>query len=113
MVNNLGKVAEEKTQEYMKSLGIKILESNYSSSIGEIDIIGLLDEIIIFTEVKFRNTDFYGDPSEFVNQWQMRRIIKTAEIYILTKGYIEFQPRFDVSAVYGDGRLEYYENAFP
>ncbi len=112
-MNNFGKYGEDRAVQYMESLGYRILDRNYSCFIGEIDVIAGYEDLIIFTEVKYRASDDYGDPSEFVFPSKIKRIIRTAEVYIKERNLFHLQPRFDVCSVYKGGHVEYYDNAFP
>ena len=50
--------------DYLKKQGVRILEMNYRTSRGEIDIIGKEKDTICFIEVKYRNSTRYGTPQE-------------------------------------------------
>ena len=109
---NSGKFGEEVTVKYLKDHGYEILERNFHSRWGEIDIIAKDGECVVFCEVKTRKSISYGRPSEYVTKNKMEKIIKTAMVYIGDK---EEEMRFDVSEVYieKDGyKINYIENAF-
>ena len=113
-MNNLGKKAEKLSTEYLQNKGYKIIQSNFESSFGEIDIICKIDKILVFVEVKARSTTDFGYPREFVNLSKQRKIIKTAEYFLYLNDYHNFQPRFDVIEVYlnDNNRINHIENAF-
>lgn len=111
---NSGDFGERLAREYMEGLGYKILAQNYTKTIGEIDIIATKDDIIIFTEVKTRKNIDFGSPRDFVNPNKIRRILKTAEIYMLENDLFDYQPRFDVcEVILEEDQINYLENAFP
>jgi len=79
---------------------------------GEIDLIGVDGDYLVFFEVKYRAGDSKGMASEAVNFAKMRQISKVAERYLYTHGlYSERAVRFDVIAIDGD-EIEWYKNAF-
>ena len=91
----------------------KIIEQNYRCRLGEIDIIAMKDDILVFVEVKQRKNSDFGNPSDFVDFRKQRKIRKTAEIYLL-KNKIKPVCRFDVIEVLGEKNFEitHIKNAF-
>ena len=90
-----GKLGEQYAADMLKKQGYTILTSNYSSRYGEIDIIASIGEFLAFIEVKTRNKSCNYAPCEAVDINKMRRITKTALIY-LQEHSVNLQPRFDV-----------------
>ncbi len=81
----LGKIGEDLAVSLLYAEGYAILDRNFRSHFGEIDIVCEKDETVYFTEVKTRTCDRFGDPDEAVNEMKQRRIKKTAEYYIMKK----------------------------
>lgn len=110
-----GKIGEHYTAEYLKEMGYELLELNFKSRFGEIDIIARNEKYLAFVEVKTRRTDGLTHPFEAITPGKRVKIIKTAQFYLLHHP-TELQPRFDAAAVFTqDGelqKLEYLENAF-
>ena len=80
--------------------------------IGEIDIIAKKDNVIIFIEVKARESVKFGHPREAVNFYKQQKIRKVATSYLKFKGlYDKVNVRFDVIDVVGTS-LTHIENAF-
>ena len=105
-----GKTGEDIICEYMEKRGMKILERNFHSRWGEIDIIAKDGECTVFCEVKSRKSTLYGLPCEAVTASKMKKIIKTAMVYLENR---ECEMRFDVGEVYlKDNKVNYIENAF-
>lgn len=69
-----GKKQEAIAQNFLKKKGYKILESNFSTKIGEIDIVANDKNVIVFVEVKYRTTDGFGLPREAVNRKLDRQV---------------------------------------
>lgn len=93
-----GKTGEEKAVEFLKNNGYKIIERNYRTKIGEIDIIAKHKKEIVFIEVKTRSSDDFGMPEESVNERKLKRIEKVAEIYLKSKK-INLPYRFEVLTI--------------
>ena len=110
-----GKLGEDIALEFLTKKGYKLIERNYYSRFGEIDIIMKNDRYIIFVEVKLRKNNKYGTPAEFVTAKKQQKIIITAEDGLL-KNKTELQPRFDVIEIYmpKDNKvsINHIENAF-
>lgn len=109
-----GLEGEEKAARYLKKQGYKIIEKNFQTRFGEIDIIAEDKKYIVFVEVKARGEKSIAEPKEFVDLRKQRKIITTAEIY-LAENPTEKQPRFDVVEVKkenGKTVINHIENAF-
>ncbi len=96
-INNttLGKFGEDYAEQQMKKTEYKILDRNYRTKFGEIDIIAQKKNEIIFVEVKTRKAAPFVSGSYAVNIKKQRRIIKSAFVYI-SERHCDLQPRFDV-----------------
>ena len=81
----LGTVYEQLSVNLLKQKGYIILECNYRCMIGEVDIIALDKQTVVFIEVKYRKNYGSGYPEEAVSRKKMRRICKTADWYCLEK----------------------------
>lgn len=114
--NNLekGLKGEKIACNYLIDNGYSILERNYKFKTGEIDIIALKENIIIFVEVKARSSTYYGYPYEAVNRKKQEKIIKTAMHYVKLHNIRDIQFRFDVIEVYlsKGNKVNHYTNAF-
>ncbi len=94
---------EERAAEYLEAQGFRIIQKNFSSRFGEIDLVAREGRYLVFIEVKYRATARGGHPLEAVDAGKRRRIRKTADFYCLRYGYGEDTPcRFDVVGVLGD-----------
>lgn len=84
---NTGDSGEDFAAAMLINNGFNILERNYSTKAGEIDIIATKDGIIHFIEVKTRNGNMYGSPAEAVTTSKQRHIRKAAELYLQSRRY--------------------------
>jgi len=84
---------------YLKKIGYVILEKNYRSRYGEIDIIAEDRESLCFVEVKSRKNTHYALPEEYVDKRKQKRLLKTSMIYLSDRGKSDIDRRFDVVLV--------------
>ncbi|MBE0598161.1 MAG: YraN family protein [Desulfuromonadales bacterium] len=111
----LGRWGEEAAARYLHQLGMKILERNFRTPVGELDIIARHGRTLVFVEVKTRRTDAFGPPQAAVGPTKQRQIVRAAQWYLVGGAGRGLQPRFDVIAVRpgGEGALvEHIPNAF-
>lgn len=98
----VGKFGETVVQDYLIQNNYEIIEGNFNTRAGEIDIIArdIKKNEIVFIEVKTRNSNLYGTPAEAVNETKRNHIIKTAR-YFLHRYHLEEEfVRMDVVEVY-------------
>ena len=90
---------ERQAAEYLEQKGYQILERNFCSYFGEIDIIARQGSYLVFVEVKYRAGTAMGEPQEAVDVRKQRKISRTASYYCMTHRIPQDQPcRFDVAA---------------
>lgn len=109
-----GNLGEKIAEKYLTSKGYRVLEKNYRIKTGEIDLIALKNNLLVFVEVKARTGLSYGYPYEAVHRQKQRKIIKTALYYMKSKNMNLYQPRFDIVEVYLGNKkgVNHIENAF-
>ena len=104
--------------DFLKKKGYRILESNFRSKLGEIDIIAERDATLVFLEVKSRADSKYGHPFHAVTPAKQRKIIQVAQTYLTKHRLLDTPARFDVVGVTVDSddsksfQIELLENAF-
>lgn len=106
-----GNLGEDIAADYLKKAGYTILKRNYKNDYGEIDIIALGEEYLIFVEVKMRTSTQFGLPAEAVTKAKMRKISQVAGGYIASKQLFDMPVRFDVIEVLGT-EVNHIKNAF-
>ncbi|MBA6152099.1 YraN family protein [Gelidibacter maritimus] len=112
--NELGKIGEKLAAEYLLSKGYEIVRKNYYYQKAEIDIIAKHNNIMVCVEVKTRNSDFFGDPQDFVTPSKIKLLVKAMDAFIVEND-IELESRFDIIAILKNKtkeELTHYENAF-
>lgn len=91
-----GDLYEAKALKFLENRGYVLLEKNFWSRHGEIDIIVKKDKVTIFVEVKYRKNDIFGSGIDSVNVRKQRRIYLTAMRYIQEKNLKDAEFRFDL-----------------
>ena len=110
--HTVGKAGEDIACKYLEANGYEILKRNYRAAHGEIDIIAVKGRHLAIVEVKTRSSVKFGFASEAVNYDKQKRIIRAANVFIMSfDDYDEIS--FDVCEVYtSDRSINYIENAF-
>ncbi len=107
-----GTVYENKAVLFLQEKGFQILERNFYTRFGEIDIIAMDRDYLVFVEVKYRKDQKKGDPAEAVTVYKQRRIRRVAEHYLYSRPYGGDVPcRFDVVSVLG-AEVSWIKDAF-
>lgn len=99
-----GKIGEQIALQILRKKGYKVLQRNFRSKFGEIDIIAQDSNTLVFVEVKTRWSRKFGYPEEAVTPWKLRSIIKTGDYYKLTHPNTPALVRIDVVAIDIEGR---------
>jgi putative endonuclease len=96
----LGQWGEELAAGYLASQGYKIVERNWRSRAGELDIIAEAEGVLIFVEVRTRrSTARFGTPAESVDARKQRQVREIAQLYLHMTRKHEVRCRFDVVAI--------------
>ncbi|MGV6828839.1 MAG: YraN family protein [Flavobacteriales bacterium] len=113
--NELGKIGEQLATDFLIKKGYSILERNYFFDKAEIDIIAQkTSETLVVVEVKTRNSDFFGDPQEFVTPAKIKRLVKATNEYVIQNN-LDVEVRFDIIAILKNKKqekIEHFINAF-
>jgi len=108
----LGARKEDMAVKFLEDSGYQIIEKNFYSKIGEIDIIARDGNYFCFIEVKYRSQKRYGYPQEAVTPAKQNKIIRTALYYMMKKHLPENTAfRFDVVVILADD-ITVIKNAF-
>ena len=103
---NLGNMGEKIACEYLEKNSFQILTRNYYRRVGEIDIIALDDNVLIFVEVKTRSNSWYGLPEEAITPWKIRKIARVGDYYKLLHPELPEQLRIDAVCIdYNETRV--------
>jgi putative endonuclease len=110
-----GEWGEDLALRYMTRRGYELVERNYRTRHGEIDLILRQESVLVFVEVKLRRGTGFGDPLEAVTPRKQRILRSLAEQY-LSDHDLEFDTlRFDVVGILAQHkrvRIHHVEDAF-
>ena len=111
----IGQKGENLAVEYLQKLGYKVLERNYRCKLGEVDIIALNNDTLVFIEVRTRSSLDFGLPQESINRRKRHQISKVALEFMLRKKMKNIPARFDVVAISlepGKEKVDHIKDAF-
>jgi putative endonuclease len=77
----LGKLGEDLAARFLKKQGYKIIERNFSSRYGEIDIVAQERRTLVFIEVKTRYSKEFGLPEESITPWKIKSLKRGIDFY--------------------------------
>lgn len=91
-----GDQAEALTADYLERNGLRILERNYRVRGGELDLIALDGETLVFVEVRYRKSARFGGAAASIDARKQQRLIHAAQVYLLKHPRLANRPcRFD------------------
>ena len=112
----LGQRGEALAARYLRRRGYKILARTHRLFPGELDLVALDRDTVVFVEVKTRRSADAGHPAEAVTPAKQRRLTRLAVTFLKRHGLLERPARFDVVAITwperGRPTIEHFENAF-
>lgn len=93
-----GQQAEDIALSYLTEQGLNLVERNFRSRQGEIDLIMRDGSTLVFIEVRYRRSNRFGSPQESVTRTKQYRLLATAAFYLKRYRY-DGPTRFDVAAL--------------
>jgi len=98
--NEVARRGEDAAAAFVERVGMTVVERNWRCAAGEIDIVALDGEDLVFVEVKTRRSERAGSAEEAVSTTKQRRLARLADEYIRATGTDSIaQVRFDVVAI--------------
>jgi putative endonuclease len=110
-----GKTGEQLAYVCLRKNGYRIVARNYRKHYGEIDLIGWDKSVLVFIEVKLRNSSDHGLPQDAVNLTKRRQISRVAKEYRRRHHLHDINYRFDIVSIQGNPgkeRIEILKDAF-
>ena len=101
---SIGNLGEEAAVKAIKKQGYKVIERNYRTKMGEIDIIAKDGEYTCFIEVRLRKNNNFGSPADTIDVRKQQKLIKTAKYYAVTKKIYDTPMRFDAVLINADAK---------
>jgi len=113
---SVGNWGEKIAAEKLRNNGYDILEQNFRTPYGELDLVARKENTVIFVEVKTRTSGSFGLPEDAVSKRKREHILQSIDHYILEHPDIECDWRVDVIAIQGkpdssDVEVIWFENA--
>jgi putative endonuclease len=113
---NLGKWGENRASRYLESNHYEILAHNVRTPYGELDIVAMKDDVVVFVEVKTRSTKSYGFPEDSVTPTKKEHLMNAAQSFLVDHPELGTSWQIDVVSVRKLGRqkieITHFENAF-
>lgn len=115
MAISIGQQAEQFAKQFLKNQGLRFLEANFNSRMGEIDLIMHDADTTVFVEVRYRKNSMFGSALETITAKKQRKIRLTAESYLAKHKLKNVACRFDTVGLCGNidsPTIEWIKNAF-
>jgi len=106
---DLGRKGEHLAKEHLEKAGYEILDENWTHGKLEIDLIAYKNKVMIFTEVKTRTGNWFGEPEDFVDVRKQKLLAEAADEYIYLMNH-QGEVRFDIISVLFDKQTNYTIN---
>jgi len=109
-----GNEAEDQACQFLIQKGLTLLQRNFATKLGEVDLIMQDNDVLVFVEVRYRKNRDFGGAALSVTPKKQQRIIKAALAY-QQKNVPQASMRFDVVAIEGEGKnkqIDWIANAF-
>lgn len=116
-MNKAGEWGEILACRYLRDNGYTIVETNFRTRFGEIDVISKNKNVLVFTEVKARTNISMANPCEYVDENKQKKIILASASFI-QKHQLDMPVRFDVAEIYfkdkeyKNYKINYIKDAF-
>ncbi|MEX0786064.1 MAG: YraN family protein [Dehalococcoidia bacterium] len=108
----LGEFGERVARAHLESKGYRVLETNFRTREGEVDIVAQLDDVVVFVEVKTRRGDAMGSALEAIDRRKAERLLLASEAYGQQHPDLPEDRRIDLIAIdlEPDGRVRSLEH---
>lgn len=95
----VGEKGEQIAAGYLRGKGYQILDRNYTSRYGELDLVALDSDCIVFVEVKTRTTESFGLPEASITPSKFEKIVNTGLLWLQDHPESPDDWRIDVVAI--------------
>ncbi|QUE31770.1 YraN family protein [Francisella philomiragia] len=109
----IGNKAEEQASKFLRTINLQILAQNFKAlPYGEIDIIALDQNTLVFIEVKYRSKTKFAKAEEMLTYSKQQKLINAANIFLQENPKFEnYECRFDLIAINKED-INWIKNAF-
>jgi len=110
------RAAEDAAARFLEARGYQIVRRNFTTRLGEIDLVALDDCMVVFVEVKSRASDDYGPPEVAVDRRKRATLRRIAQLFLERHSLLDTPCRFDVVALTraddDEWDIELFQDAF-
>jgi len=110
-----GTHAEQIACSHLQTQGLKSITNNFRCKLGEIDLIMRDRDYLVFIEVRYRKSTFFGTGAETIDLRKQSKLIRTAQLYLQQHHKNHYPCRFDVISITGplpEAQIDWIKNAF-
>ena len=105
--DELGRTGEQVAAEYLERAGLRILDRNWRSTNGELDIVAAERRVLVVCEVKTRSGTGFGTPLEAITRHKQARLRRLAAQWLVAHGVLFDEVRIDAIGVLWDSSGEF------
>ncbi len=96
----VGNFGQKQAKDFLIKRGFRIIGENYCVRGGELDLIAIKNQEIVFVEVKTRTSNRFGNPEDSISKYQQKVIKRTIAVFLHKNAfYNNYHPRFDIISV--------------
>ncbi|MBU2896992.1 YraN family protein [Vibrio hepatarius] len=109
-----GEHYESMAEQYLIRQGLSTIEKNFHFKGGELDLIMQESATIVFVEVRYRSSQYFGHAAETVTKSKMLKLVKAANVWLIKQNRSVHNTdfRFDIMAIHQQGQqIEWIKNA--
>ena len=109
----VGDAAEQRARRWLEGKGLRFIAANVRGRGGEIDLIMKEGQVIVFVEVRFRQSSRFGGAAASVTLAKQHKLLQTAHLWLARHNgsFDTVDCRFDVVAFTGNA-IDWLKNAF-
>lgn len=98
-MRDTGQYWENLAEQFLVEQGLKLITRNFSTKVGEIDLIMRDEQHVTFVEVRYRGTSRFGGAIDSITAGKQRRLMRCAEVFLIrNRNWARYPCRFDVIA---------------
>lgn len=105
----VGAAGEFQAEQFLRAAGLTIIEKNFLTKLGEVDLIAQDKEEIVFVEVKYRKNNFFGTAVEAVTPKKVSRLVAAGSVWLRKNNLTQAPWRLDVIAIDGE-QIQWLKN---
>ncbi len=94
-----GILAEKIASSFLRSKGYKIIQTNYKAYIGEIDIVAINDDELVFIEVRGKTGQRFSSPQESIDKNKKYKLAALAQVYLQQNHNLPENYRIDIVGI--------------